>query len=395
MGLPAAAAAQAEVVRLPERDRALAGDAPVAFSIGRAEGADHELFGQVAAVAFDAADNLYVLDRQAARVMVYDRTGRFVRQVGSRGQGPAELGMPLSMAVAPDGTVAVADLAKPGIVLYRPDGTLLRGDRLEGMVPGMGSPLAWHPRGGLVGIFRQMAAGTPGTSVDRTVPLLFRPLDGGAPVRIFDVPQTWMTEQSSPGEGRIMVRVTGPPEFAPLALFGVLPDGNLALSFTTGYTMRIVDPQGRTLRYVQRPLRPRLTTEADRERARERRREAMQSGDGVITIARGGGGGAPAPRVDRGRLEAQLQEMRFADTIRAIQGMRVAPSGTIWVERTPPELFGRGPIDLVTPSGEYRGTLTGIALPDAISRGGLAAFIERDELDVPVVVVRRLPEGWR
>lgn len=54
-----------------------------------------------------------------------------------------------------------------------------------------------------------------------------------------------------------------------------------------------------------------------------------------------------------------------------------------------------GPIDLVTPEGNYLGTITGSRLPDAISRGGLAAYIERDENDVERVIVRRLPESWR
>ena len=72
------AAAQDRVVRLPERDRPLAGTPAQVFAVGRENGAAHETFGIVAGVAFDASDNLYVLDRQATRVMVYDRTGRFI-----------------------------------------------------------------------------------------------------------------------------------------------------------------------------------------------------------------------------------------------------------------------------------------------------------------------------
>ena len=80
--LSADAAAQDRVVRLPERDRALAGTPAPVFAIGRADGAAHETFGIVAGVAFDASDNLYVLDRQATHMLVYDRTGRFIRQIG-------------------------------------------------------------------------------------------------------------------------------------------------------------------------------------------------------------------------------------------------------------------------------------------------------------------------
>lgn len=390
---PAALAAQGQVVRLPERDRPLGGEAPVAFAIGRAEGADHEMFADVSAVAFDASENLYVLDRQSARVMVYDRAGRFVRQVGSKGQGPGELTMPMGMAVGPDGGVTVLDLGVPGFTIFGPDGGYLRGRRLDGWMPMMMGPLAWHPRGGVLGTFTPRVGGEG--SIDRTLStsLVFHPVGEGPDARVFDIPQSTRVEARSAGAGQQTIRVEGPPTFAPLPSYGVLPDGTLAMAFTTGYTVRIVDMDGTTLRYIQRPMRPRLVSEADRERARERRREMVRTGQGMITIVRGGGGGGPSPQA---RAAARATEdMRFADTMPAIRALRVAPSGTIWVARTSETYYDPGPIDLLTASGEYRGTVTGVALPAAISRGGLAAFIEPDEDDVPRVVVRRLPGAWR
>lgn len=393
---PGALAAQGQVVRLPERDRPLSGEAPVAFTIGRAEGADHEMFAEVSAVGFDAQDNLYVLDRQNTRVMVYDRGGRFLRQIGKPGQGPGELSVPVAMAVAPDGTVAVVDLGNMNFSYFRPDGTFLRSHRLDGWMPMFSAPVAWHPRGGVVGTFRARTGEMGAPAGEQVTPLLFQPAADGAMHRIFGIPQTFTTQQSSSAPGQVQVRMMPPPAFSPRINFGVLPDGNVAMSFTTGYTVRVVAMDGTTLRYIQRPMPVRLTTEADRARAREQRRETMQSGRGTITISRGGGGGAAPPRgADRQSVERSLGEMRFADTIPAIDNLRVAPSGTIWVERTSATIYDPGPIDLITPAGEYRGTVTAIALPAAISRGGLAAFVDRDELDVARVTVRRLPEGWR
>ena len=56
-----------------------------------------------------------------------------------------------------------------------------------------------------------------------------------------------------------------------------------------------------------------------------------------------------------------------------------------------------GPIDLLTPDGDYIGTYAAGAteMPDAFGPDGLAAFIELDELDVTSVVVRRLPVEGR
>jgi hypothetical protein len=94
-------------------------------------------------------------------------------------------------------------------------------------------------------------------------------------------------------------------------------------------------------------------------------------------------------------IEQQLAEMRFADTIPALKGLRVAPTGKLWVERTPAFGVEDGPVDLLTAEGQYLGTINGVGLPAAISRGGLAAFTEVDDMGVDRVIVRRLPQPWR
>lgn len=394
------AAVQDRIVRLPERDRALAGTPAQVYSIGRADGAAHEAFGIVAGVAFDANDNLYVLDRQSAHVLVYDRAGRFVRQIGKQGQGPGELMVPLQLAIGGDGTVIVSDIGRRGYSLFRPDGTFLRNVVMEGYMPGLGGGgMGWHPRGGAVAPVRE-PMGPPrqgaSTTTQNVMPLVYQPLAGGEPTRLYEIPQPIRVEQQSSGPNQLQVRMSPPPMFSPPVLFGVIPSGQMALSFTAGYTVRILDASGQTVRYLQRPMRTRLTTEADRERGRELQREGIASGRNAIRVQIGGGSGGPAPREpSRQEIERRLSEIGFADTIPALRGLRVAPSGKLWVERTGPLVGEAGPIDLVTPEGQYLGTITGTALPDAISRSGLAAYIERDDDGVERVVVRRLPEGWR
>ena len=387
------AAAQDRVVRLPERDRPLAGTPAQVFAVGRENGAAHETFGIVAGVAFDASDNLYVLDRQATRVMVYDRTGRFIRQIGKQGEGPGELMVPLSLTVGGDGTVIVSDLGRRGYSLFRPDGTFIRNVMVDDYMPAFSGGIGWHPRGGVVATYREPPRPGSGVQTQNAMPLLFQSLAGGAPTRLYSIPQTFRIEQQSSGPGQVNVRTRPPPIFSPAVLFGVIPNGQTALSFTSGYTVRIVDASGTTVRYLQRPVRTRLTTQADREKGRQNAREGMMSGRNTIRVQIGAGGGAPEP--SRQDIERRVAELQFADTIPALRGLRVAPSGKLWIERTGPVVGEPGPIDLVTPEGRYLGTITGSALPDAISRNGLAAYIERDENDVERVVVRRLPEGWR
>lgn len=401
-GHPAASGAQ--IVRLPERDRPLAGTPAPVYAVGVEEGESWEMLSNVTSAVFDANDNLYLLDSGNQRVLVFDRNGRFVRQIGKKGEGPGEMTSPFRLTLGSDGNLYVLDLGRRGYSVFRTDGTFVRSVRGpdEWFPLPTGGGIEWHPQGGIVSLMRQIpgqltqGGGTVANSYN-TVPLMLQPLDGDSPPRkIFDVPQTWQTEardlSSSPGQQRRAFMMRGPPMFSPEVLWGMLPNGNIALSFTPGYTVRIVDVTGRTLRYIQRPLRPRPVTEADREAARREREENLRTGRGMIRMqvggGRRGGGDGPPPRI-------AMPPMEFADTMALLRGMIVTPGSLIWVARTGPRWGEPGPIDLVTPEGEYLGTLPAQRLPAAISASGLAAWIERDELDVERVVVKRLPAGWR
>ena len=74
-----------------------------------------------------------------------------------------------------------------------------------------------------------------------------------------------------------------------------------------------------------------------------------------------------------------------------IRGLGVTWDGHIWVLRRGDDPVSDGPIDVLTPDGRYPGSYPAGAttLPDAFGPDGLA-FIERNELDVETVVVRRL-----
>src|SRR5688572_2631909 len=105
----AAPAAAQQTVRLPARDVALQERPATVFTVGTEEGRDWEMFSGIRTVAFDRSDNLYVLDGQNYRVVVFDARGRYVRHFGKRGGGPGELQAPLALVINTDGNVVVND----------------------------------------------------------------------------------------------------------------------------------------------------------------------------------------------------------------------------------------------------------------------------------------------
>jgi len=400
--LVAVPAAAQQVVRLPAQDRLLGGRITTVFGVGTVEGRRWEMLNNAEAAVFDRADNLYVLDRGNARVLMFDRAGRFVRQLGHKGGGPGELEVPVGLTVLADGSVAVLDVAHQNVTLFGRDG---RFQRTVAWRPEWGLPereIQAEPRGGVITMLRPGLFPGAGrvTAAPQNRMLARVSLAGaGAAETLLPVPDNAITESrvdNTGGGQRVNFRMMGPPEFAPVTRWGVLPGGAIALTHTQLYTVKVLDARGRVVRLLQRPVPVRRPTERDRERARQRVRERMQSGRGMIVVTRGGpgGGGSAPPPISREQIEQRVRELQFADTMRTIQGMIVTPSGKIWVERTPPEVGDAGPIDLLTADGRYLGTLRGTQLPAAVSATGRAAYFLRDENEVERVVVRQLPAGW-
>ncbi len=398
--LGAGALAAQPTVRLPAADRALSGRPTQLFSIGAEEGQSWEMLSNVDDVEFDRNDNLYLLDRGNKRVLVFDRAGRFVRQLGKAGDGPGEFQMPTSITLLADGSVAVLDIAHRNISVFGSGGAFVRSTPWpeDGGLPFGG--IQAHPAGGVVSILRprlnldDARAGTlPQTQTFARLPLNA----SGTIQRLFDIPDPTVTNTSGSnngGERRRQVMITQ-REFGPTTLWAVLPDGGTALSHTSFYTVKVQDAAGRTVRFLQRPVPIRRTTEADKARARDRRREMMRTGQGMMRVTIGASGGTPRiPEPSPEEMERRVASMEFADTVRAIQGMSVGNSGTLFIERTPRNVYDPGPVDVVTPAGEYRGTFSAIRLPRAVSASGRAAVVERDDMGVERVVVHQLPRGW-
>ncbi|MXW17178.1 MAG: hypothetical protein F4139_10935 [Gemmatimonadetes bacterium] len=93
----------------------------------------------------------------------------------------------------------------------------------------------------------------------------------------------------------------------------------------------------------------------------------------------------------------QLEAMEYYHEVPVVRHLRTSPEGTIWVRRRGDEPESNGPIDLLTADGRYLGSfvLGATNVPSAFGPDGLDAFIETNDLDVPTVVVKRLPPGVR
>ena len=440
-----------EIIDLPGRDEPLAADFEEVFRVGVVDGEPWEMFGNVRYAGFDASGNLYIVDGLSGgrisagdtedimrsvrammtsmgqdRVLVFDASGRFVREFGSPGGGPGEFRMPTGFSVMRDGTMVVMDAGHRAYQLFDADGQFLR------MVRGAGrwSTMLADPRGG--GVFTgPISAGVGGANLvmsnvvvsgnetpsDPPASRSVLRLDlGGEEARVDTVVDGWLPTVG--GEDAEVPNIEGIPASAsealmsamgdltpliyePKLLAGVLPDGGIVHSDSSAYALKVTPPgAGGVTRIVRRPLRPRPVTPAMKKEFQEKQKDARRGGAGsggvimrstTVTFGElGSVAGQPASAID-------FPEPRFYPEIPVLEALSTTWEGRVWVQRAADDGDGSGPIDVVTAEGRYVGTFASGAtgMPDAFGPDGLAAFVEFDEFDVASVVVRRLPAAVR
>ena len=395
IGLHSGAAVAQEIVDLPGEDRLLTPDLEPVYRIGSAlaEAAWAE-FSSIPSLWFDGEGNLHLMDQTGAlsgrtRIVVVDPAGGLVTEFGRSGDGPGEFRAPRQMYVWADGNTLVQDIMHMGYHVFAPGGEF---EHMLGME--LGSDMRPERTAGrtILGGEWDPSAGEEGRAIVR-----FDLSSDEASERV-------LAEAWAPRELETRDHEADDPEdmgmravwgFEPGLLFDVLPSGGVAFSDSSAYAIKLTDPSGAVSRILRRPIRPLPVTESMEREERERRLERL----GTPTVS-----GNPSPEamvamnfLIEGRIQA-VENMRFHPEVPVLAAVRTTWDGTLWIQRSAaPGAEEPGPIDVLTPDGRYVGTLAPdvLPMPGAFGPGGLVAFVETDEFDVPVITVRRLPPEIR
>lgn len=395
-------------IELPADDRALSTDFEEVYRVGSFDGDLWETFGEITGLSFDAAGNLFILDRQASQVTVVDARGTFVRTVGQAGEGPGEFRMPTAFTAMPDGSLVIADLGHRSYQLFDADGAFERmvsmgaGDMIRlGEIASHPSGTAIVSGGGSMAI--SMRSGPGGTPVvPDTRPIDVVSLTGDVAdvetlAEAWHPPRVDRPQRLEGGGVRIQMSMAGPRTFEPRLLVGVLPDGGVAYADSSAYEINIVGPDGGRSRVLTRNHQPREVTARMQEAEKERRLADLEEGQGSrmrILTNDGAGGARPiSEEAMREMMRGQIDQLRFYPELPVLLRLASSWSGKIWAQRRGDEPTDPGAIDVMTPEGQYAGTfpIGSLQMPAAFGPDGLTAWIERDSFDVPTIVVRRLP----
>ena len=416
-------------------DRPLEADFEEVYRIGGIAAEGWDAFTEIADLGFDARGHLYVRDEagSSTRIAVVDGVGGLAVEFGRMGDGPGELRQVGQMVALPEGGAAIVDDGHRAYLLFGPDGSFERalrfadtGDSRAGSAqivrPARDGGALFLTRGTAASFSRGEASVTSG---DRTIYRVA--LDE----REEAVPVPFAEGWEPRPRRQVTIEVEDPSDmfaaldgalayFEPRLVFDVLPGGGVAYSDSSAYVVKI-RTTGAPPRVVGRPLHPQAVTERLRERARARVVEEYEATvEAQFTTSEVGGDVPEAARAQFAALMeglvAGMREMvanaAFMPEVPLVRDLRTTWEGTIWVQRWGSDPLGQlefagagsgrdetpdGWIDVLAAEGEYVGTfsLEETPMPAAFGPGGMVAFVETDEFDVPTIIVKRLPEAVR
>ena len=414
------------------QDRPLSGDFAEVYRVGGMNAPEWAFFEGSSDVAFDAAGNLYVLDDEAGHVVVVDPEGALVRTIGRRGEGPGEFRMVTNLVVWRDGRFAVADVGHAAYQVFSAEGQLERFVKMsaaEGpmaMFAGARTGIKADPLGtalivqGAPSVMGQMAgifaealgqdAEVEDTGVDdRGLERLG--LDGDV-ASAAPILQGWrVPREEGPKElsredlvdPSAMMEMFGDTRyFEPGFFWDLLPDGTIAWSDSSAYAIKLATPGGEVTDVLTRPISPKAVTRRIREGT---------IADAIRQMERGFEDQGQNPDLAQARemmaamMPDMMETMRkeaenrgFHEEIPVVLGVRATWDGGLWIQRHGEEPWDdEGPIDVFGGDRRYVGTFAAGApeMPAAFGPDGLVVYWEFDEMDVPTIVVKRLPEPVR
>jgi len=93
-----------------------------------------ESLSQVSTFVVDGEGGVFALDFKEQKIKVFDKSGKYLRQIGKPGQGPGELGMASGIQFLADGTLVVEDATNRRLAYFKPDGEFIRNISTSGML---------------------------------------------------------------------------------------------------------------------------------------------------------------------------------------------------------------------------------------------------------------------
>jgi hypothetical protein len=96
------------------------------LTIGGAKAQGDAVLASARSLAVDDRENIYILDAKDSAIIVFDRTGTFIRKFGQKGQGPGDLDRPSQIAIDQSKNALMILNGSLGLSFFAYDGTFIK-----------------------------------------------------------------------------------------------------------------------------------------------------------------------------------------------------------------------------------------------------------------------------
>lgn len=339
--------------------------AEVDLTIGVAEGKEPYMFGRISGIAVDEQGRIFVADRQAHEVRVFDSEGTHLFSIGGQGEGPGQLNRPCCPAFGPKGHLWVRDEQNRRFNRYRLDGQQAKPAgqiRMTHSFFGLMTATTFDEKGRLVSVGGQRRE----SGLSRTV-RRHRTLENETarkrlvPEAPDDRVPAFEFETGGGGTARY------PQPMGPRAMHAHAPGGDWAFSITDRYEVVRFNAAGDTLHVIERSVQGPTLSSDERERTKKYlQRVAEQAGTNL--------GGLPFGVPDRKPPIGDL----FFDA-----------EGHLWVQRSVADTADHAEADVYDQNGELVDVVRwpkGIELGRGAIQDGVAYGIRGGRATAPRVV---------
>lgn len=302
---------------------------------------------------------LYVADVKGERIVVFDSTGAFNSEYGSRGSGPGEFENVWAISMQPDGRLSVVDSRLGRISRWSADGIFLESVPLP--------PAYWGPALADLGD-RFVTVTTEPTSDPREIRQNLMEISPGGQTLLESVSQ-YQTAVDLP----CLRRSPAPRPLAPEPIWTTHRDTVITVRGTE-YVIDLYH-RGDLVRTLRRNVPP---FEVTKSLAIER----VEAGQLRILLERCG--------VD---AETVVNSMDWEATVSPIERITVAGDGRLWITRIDGNKH-ESLVDVIAGDGSYVGTLQGIPQPIAfLAADTYVAFDPEDDSGTRLQIYRVSFEG--
>lgn len=350
------------------------------WRIGALEGADHEIFGQIVGLTIDAADNIYIYDRQVPALRKYAPDGRYLATFGREGGGPGEYAnSDGGLAALADGRIVLRDPGNARFTVYTPDGEYLE---------------SWPARGGTftsTPIFPSADGGFYNPVSGRGQPMrLVRYTPDGTPGDSLPIPDRQVERATVRAQVEGASQTWSVP-FSETALWTWHPEGYYLSALSGRYAIDLLHRDRRVLR-IAKDVEPVPVTSEERAAEDDRVSRAMRRLDPSWRW-----NGPPIPQTK------PILRRLYAGQDGRIWALLHQPGERVADQEREPSPDGRPPVpqfreptvfDVFEKDGRYLGRVAAPAAfstsPRPIFRGDNVWSTERDEFGVQYVVKYRI-----